>query len=122
MIVTGAWWDLVDEIATHRVGAILRAYPKEVRPIMLRWSKDNDMWKRRTSIICQTRSKEKADVTLLHACIEPSIDSKEFFLRKAIGWALREHARTDPRGVARWVRENEHRLSGLSKREALKHL
>jgi 3-methyladenine DNA glycosylase AlkD len=121
MIASGAWWDLVDELATNRVGPILRAHPKEMRPLMLRWSKDDDMWKRRTSIICQARSRKETDVELLYTCIEPSIASKEFFLRKAIGWALREYAHVDPKEVARYVKQNEARLSGLSKREALKH-
>jgi 3-methyladenine DNA glycosylase AlkD len=121
LIVSGAWWDVVDELATNRVGPILRAYPKETRPIMLRWSKDKDMWKRRTSIICQARSREDTDTGLLYACITPSMESKEFFLRKAIGWALREYAHIDPREVARFVRANDTKLSGLSKREALKH-
>jgi len=79
------------------------------------------MWKRRTSIICQARSRAATDVELLYACIEPSIASREFFLRKAIGWALREYAHVDPSEIARYVRKNESRLSGLSKREALKH-
>jgi 3-methyladenine DNA glycosylase AlkD len=121
MITSGAWWDVVDELATNRVGSILRAYPRAMKPLMLRWSKDDDMWKRRTSIICQTRSRAATDVALLYACIEPSIGSREFFLRKAIGWALREHAHVDPPEIARYVRKNESRLSGLSKREALKH-
>ncbi len=121
MIVTGAWWDLVDELATNRVGPILRSHPKEMKPLMRAWSKDDNMWKRRTSIICQARSRAQTDVPLLYACIEPSMDSKEFFLRKAIGWALREYAHVDAAEIARYVKKNETRLSGLSKREALKH-
>jgi 3-methyladenine DNA glycosylase AlkD len=122
VIVSGAWWDVVDEIATHRVGPILRTHPKPLRALLLRWAKSTDMWKARTAIICQARSGERTDVELLYACIEPSIGSKEFFLRKAIGWALREYARVDAREVERWVKKNESRLSGLSKREALKHV
>jgi 3-methyladenine DNA glycosylase AlkD len=121
MITSGAWWDLVDELATNRVGAILHTHQQPTRPLMRRWSKDADMWKRRTSIICQTRARAETDLDLLYACIEPSIASREFFLRKAIGWALREYAHVDPQEVARYVRRNESRLSGLSKREALKH-
>jgi 3-methyladenine DNA glycosylase AlkD len=62
------------------------------------------------------------DLELLYACIEPSIESKEFFLRKAIGWVLRHHARTDPNETRRYVAANSARLSSLSQREALKHL
>jgi 3-methyladenine DNA glycosylase AlkD len=121
LIVEGAWWDFVDEIATNRVGPIFRAHPKSMRPLMLRWAKDANMWKARTAILCQCRSREETDAEFLYACIEPSIASKEFFLRKAIGWALREYARYEMAEVKRYVKKNESRLSGLSKREALKH-
>jgi len=122
MIVTGAWWDYVDDIAAHRVGPILRDYPASVRRKMLSWSRSADLWKRRTSIICQLGFKQDTDLELLYACIEPSLDSREFFLRKAIGWALRQHAWTDPDEVKRYVGRNRERLSALSVREALKNL
>lgn len=122
MVVTGAWWDYVDSLAESRVGALLLAHPKEMRKTMLVWSKCPDMWKRRVSIICQLKRREETDLELLYACVEPSIDSKEFFLRKAIGWALREVAWTNPDEVVRYVKENEDRLSGLSQREALKNV
>ncbi|APR75181.1 DNA alkylation repair enzyme [Minicystis rosea] len=122
LIVTGAWWDYVDEIAGHNLGVMLDRNPAPMRESMLAWSKDSDMWKRRSSILCQLRFKERTDLPLLYACIEPSIDSNEFFLRKAIGWALRQYAWTDAREVQRYVKKNEARLSGLSKREALKNV
>ena len=122
MIVTGAWWDYVDEIAANRVGPILRGYPAPMKKKMLTWSKSENMWKRRTSILCQLRFKQATDLDLLYACIEPSLDSTEFFLRKAIGWALRQYAWTDPREIRRYVREQKGRLSGLSQREALKNI
>jgi 3-methyladenine DNA glycosylase AlkD len=122
IIVTGAWWDYVDDVASHRVGELLRREPARMKKTMLQWSRSDDMWKRRTSIICQLGFKKETDLELLYACIEPSLDSKEFFLRKAIGWALRQHAWTDPDEVVRYVKENESRLSGLSKREALKNV
>lgn len=122
MIVTGAWWDYVDEIAANRVGPILRGYPTPMKKKMLTWSKSENMWKRRTSILCQLRFKQATDLDLLYACIEPSLDSTEFFLRKAIGWALRQYAWTDPREIRRYVREQKGRLSGLSQREALKNI
>ncbi len=122
LIVKGAWWDLVDELAQHRVGGLLRDFPSEMKPKMLAWSKSGDMWKRRTAIICQTRFKKETDLKLLYSCIEPALDSKEFFLRKAIGWALREYAWTDAKEIIRYVRINKARLSGLSKREALKNV
>jgi 3-methyladenine DNA glycosylase AlkD len=121
MIVTGAWWDYVDGIASHRLGDLLAQHPKDMKKKMLAWSRSDDLWKRRSSIICQLGHKERTDLDLLYACIEPSIDSREFFLRKAIGWALRAYAWTDSREVVRYVKENESRLSGLSRREALKN-
>ena len=122
LIVSGAWWDYVDDIAAHRVGIILRDYPAPMRRKMLSWSKSNDMWKRRTSIICQLGFKDETDLQLLYACIEPSLESREFFLRKAIGWALRQYAWTDPAEIRKYVRVNRTRLSGLSCREALKNI
>ncbi|HTV78237.1 MAG TPA: DNA alkylation repair protein [Steroidobacteraceae bacterium] len=122
LIVSGAWWDYVDDIASHRVGPILRAYPAPMRRRMLAWSRSPNLWKRRTSIICQLGSKADTDLGLLYACIEPSLEAQEFFLRKAIGWALRQYAWTDPAEVRRYVRRNHDRLSPLSRREALKNI
>ncbi len=122
MIVDGAWWDFVDGIASNRLGPILRNEPKPMRRAMLAWSRDANLWKRRSAILCQLRFKADTDLDLLYACIEPSLASKEFFLRKGIGWALRSYAWTDPAEIARYVRENEHRMAGLTKREALKNV
>ncbi len=122
MIVTGAWWDYVDEIASRRVGPILREHPAPMRRMMLAWSRSKDLWKRRTSIICQLGFKEETNLELLYACIEPSLGSREFFLQKAIGWALRQYAWTDGAEIRRYVRVNCRRLSALSCREALKNL
>jgi 3-methyladenine DNA glycosylase AlkD len=122
MIVTGAWWDTVDWIAKHRLGVLLRRHPREMRRAMLSWSRSDDLWKRRSAILCQLTFKGDTDLELLYACIEPALSSREFFLRKAIGWALREYAWTDPREVKRYVRANALRLSGLSRREALKNV
>jgi 3-methyladenine DNA glycosylase AlkD len=122
LIVSGAWWDYVDDIASHRIGPILRDHPTPMRRKMLTWSKCDDPWKRRTSIICQLGFKERTDLELLYACIEPSLGSREFFLQKSIGWALRQYAWTDPAEIKRYVQLNQARLSALSRREALKNL
>jgi len=122
IIVTGAWWDYVDGIAGHRLGTLLRRFPREMRKEMLAWSRSDDMWKRRSAILCQLTFKRDTDLELLYATIEPALSSREFFLRKAIGWALRQYAWTDPKEVRRYVREHEKRLSPLSKREALKNI
>ena len=122
MIVDGAWWDYVDAIAGQRLWAILQNDRAPMKAAMLAWSGDDDMWKRRSAILCQIRAKAATDLELLYACIEPSLGSGEFFLRKAIGWALREYGWTDPAEIRRYVDANESRLSGLSKREALKNI
>jgi 3-methyladenine DNA glycosylase AlkD len=122
LIVTGAWWDYVDDIASHRVGPILKDYPAPMRRKMLSWSKSNNLWKRRTAIICQLGFKAETDLELLYACIEPSLGSQEFFLQKAIGWALRQYAWTDGAEIRKYVRLNRTRLSPLSCREALKNI
>jgi len=122
LIVTGAWWDYVDELASHRLGGLLRLFPREMTREMLAWSRCDDLWKRRSAILCQLTFKRETDLDLLYATIEPALDSKEFFLRKAIGWALRQYAWTDPREVRRYVRAHAARLSGLSRREALKNV
>jgi 3-methyladenine DNA glycosylase AlkD len=121
-IVDGAWWDHVDAVAIHRVGPLLREFPDEIEPIMRAWSTDQNMWRRRTSIICQVGSKADTDLGLLYDCIEPNMADTEFFIRKAIGWALRQYAWLNPMEVERYVRAHEDRLSGLSKREALKNI
>lgn len=122
LVVTGAWWDYVDDIAVHQIGPILDAHRSVMKPVMLAWSRDEDIWKRRTSIICQVASKQKTDLDLLFACIEPSLGSKEFFLRKAIGWALRQHAWIDADSIRAYLERQGDRLSPLSRREALINL
>jgi len=121
MVVTGAWWDHVDELS-HIIGDLLLAYPKQIRPLMRAWSTDENLWKRRVSIICQVGLKRDTDLKLLYANIKPNLADRDFFIRKAIGWSLRQYAWTDPDEIARYVREHEARLSGLSRREALKNI
>ena len=122
MIVTGAWWDVVDVLASHHLGDVLRADRRRATPLMRRWARDRDLWKRRAAILCQIRFKGETDLELLYDCIAPNAGDREFFIRKAIGWALRAYAWTDPREVKRYVREHEAELSPLSKREALKNV
>lgn len=122
MITSGAWWDYVDSIASHRLGELLRGHPVKMRAVLRRWAKSHDIWKRRSAILAQLGFKGETDLKLLYDCIGPSIGEKEFFLRKAIGWALRQFAKTDSKEVRRFVAEQEGRLSPLSKREALKNV
>ncbi len=122
LIVEGAWWDIVDEVATHLVGHLVVHHPAEAWPEVDSWINDADMWLRRSAIICQVGAKEKTDTTRLLAFCEARLEEKEFFIRKAIGWALRQHARIDPELIARFVEKYRDRLSGLSYREATKHI
>jgi 3-methyladenine DNA glycosylase AlkD len=126
LVVSGAWWDLVDTVATRSIGGVLGGYRDDVTQTIRDWSVDDDMWLRRTAIISQLHHKEQTDLDLLREVIEANLEGsrhgREFFVRKAIGWALRQHARTDPEWVSAFVAAHESQLSGLSRREALKHL
>lgn len=121
MIVTGAWWDYVDAVASL-VGALLDAYPQPMCAAMLAWSRDTVLWKRRVAIISQRHRGAATDEALLFACITPNLTDPDFFIRKGIGWALRQYARVAPEAVRRYVREHADAISPLSRREALKHL
>lgn len=122
LIRTGAWWDVCDEIAQHLVGDVLTQHREEASAVMRTWKSDDFFWIRRCSILSQGNHKDKTDPALLRECILPSIDDTDFFSRKAIGWALRDYAHVDPDWVRAFVIEFDDRLSGLSKREALKHI
>lgn len=126
LVVTGAWWDLVDDVAVHRVGPVLRSDPATVAPAMRAWARDDDLWVRRTAVLCQLASKAATDTALLADVLAANLDGsphgREFFIRKAVGWALREYAKTDPDWVLAFVAEHDADLSGLTRREALKHL
>ena len=121
MIRTGAWWDHVDEVS-HRLAETLDAHPEDLTPVLVAWAHDEDLWVRRASIISQLGRRGDTDVALLVGAIQPNIADTEFFIRKAIGWALREYAKTDPEWVRTFVAAHEGELSGLSRREAMKHL
>ncbi|MEV4320421.1 DNA alkylation repair protein [Actinocrispum sp. NPDC049592] len=121
MIVTGAWWDYVDEVAIRRIGPLLRAERPKLTKLMREWSVDEDPWRRRTSIICQVGAKLDTDTDLLTETIEANIDEKGFFLRKGIGWALREYSKVEPGWVRAFV-DAHPGLSPLSRREATKYV
>ncbi len=123
MIVLGAWWDLVDELAIHHVGPLLERHPEVLTPALERWADDENIWKRRTAILAQLQRKRGYDPALQIRLMAPSVERKEFWLRKAIGWALRQRSRKDPE----WVRsvidsELGARMSKLSRKEAVKYL
>jgi len=122
LVVTGAWWDLVDEVASHLVGDVLAGHRAEVTPVMRAWAREDDMWVRRTAVLSQVRHQSDTDTGLLHDVIVANLDDPSFWLRKAIGWALRDYSRTDPDWVRAEVSVLGDGLSGLSRREATRHL
>ena len=122
LVVEGAWWDFVDEIAIHLVGHTVRTEPETAWQVVDGWVDDPDMWLRRTAILSQNRSREATDTRrLFDFCLRRSHE-REFFIRKAIGWALRDYAKTNPDGVRQFLEEHGTDLSPLSVREASKHL
>ena len=122
LIVEGAWWDLVDEVATKLIRHLVVGYPVESWPEVDGWIDDDDMWLRRTALICQVGAKDHTDPDRLFAFCAARSHEKEFFIRKAIGWALREYAKTDPAAVAAFINAHLDELSGLSYREGSKHI
>jgi 3-methyladenine DNA glycosylase AlkD len=122
LVVTGAWWDVVDEVATHLVGDVLLLHRAETTPVLRAWATDDDLWIRRTAVISQVGHQGEVDPSLLRHAVEANVADSTFWLRKAIGWALRDYARTDPDWVRTEVSRLGDRLSGLSRREATKHL
>lgn len=122
LIVTGAWWDFVDVIAAHLVGQALHQHRRVITPVLIDWSLDEDLWIRRTAVLSQLRHKADTDRQLLSQVIENNLEDPSFWLRKSIGWALREFARTDPQWVLAQVNDWGPSLSNLSRSEALKRL
>ncbi|RNL70307.1 DNA alkylation repair protein [Streptomyces sp. I6] len=121
LITTVSWWDTVDPLAAHVVGPLVAADPGPAR-VMDRWIEDDDLWVVRTALLHQLRRKETTDAErLFRYCLRQSAHP-HFFIRKAIGWSLREYARTDPEAVRGFVESARDRLAPLSVREALKHL
>lgn len=121
LITTRSWWDTVDELAGHVVGPLVRRHP-ELGGTMDAWIDSKNIWLARTAILHQTRYKHATDARKLFGYCRKRASDTDFFIRKAIGWALREYAKTDPTAVKHFVRRNGAVLSGLSKREALKHI
>ncbi|MDT0168976.1 DNA alkylation repair protein [Pseudarthrobacter sp. BRE9] len=121
IIRTGAWWDLVDGVS-GRICALLQAHPVAMSATLRQWSRDPDLWVRRAAITSQLCAKKATDTALLAAVIEPNLPDREFFIRKAIGWALREYAKTAPGWVEAFVAVHPDAMSPLSRREALRRI
>ncbi|MER5888445.1 DNA alkylation repair protein [Streptomyces sp. NPDC001941] len=121
LVRTVSWWDTVDLLAAHVVGGLVRADPA-LAERMDEWIGDEDLWTARTALLHQLRFKADTDTGRLFGYCLRRADHPDFFVRKAIGWSLREYAKTDPAEVRAFVTRNEARLSPLSVREALKNL
>ena len=122
LIVEGAWWDFVDQLAAHGVGEVLSRSRPAMSAELDRWIDDPDMWIRRSALIAQLRHKDRTDEERLFRYALARAHEKGFFIRKAIGWALREYAKTAPDSVREFVLANREAWSGLTFREATKHL
>ena len=120
LVVAKSWWDTVDALA-HPIGALVHAH-SELQVEMDRWIESDDLWLVRVALIHQLDRRERTDTGRLYRYCERRAADADFFVRKAIGWALRQYAKTDPDAVRRFVAQHEAELSGLSKREALKGL
>ena len=122
LVQEGAWWDLVDAVAINFVGAIHRRHREAVQPRIASQIDSEDMWLRRTAILSQLKHRTETDEALLfRLCLERAHET-EFFIRKAIGWALREYGKTAPERVKAYVTEHREAWSGLTWREATRRL
>jgi 3-methyladenine DNA glycosylase AlkD len=119
LVLKKSWWDTIDFMATHWIGAYFLKFPNQKISTTERWNMDDNFWLQRVSIIFQLQYKEKTDFELLCNYILSRADSTEFFVQKAIGWALREYAKRNPKQVLDFVENTV--LMPLSRREALKH-
>jgi 3-methyladenine DNA glycosylase AlkD len=122
LIRTGAWWDLVDELASHVVRTALENDPAAMTKVVRAWASSDELWLQRAALVCQVVRGEETDVELLAFVIEHAVDGKDFFLRKGIGWAMRSLGKKRPEVVRTWLEQWKGRLSPLSVREALKGL
>lgn len=120
LIITKSWWDSVDLIASHLVGELGNKYPDLIEEYFIKWSTNENMWLRRSAILFQLKYKEKTNTKILERVIKDNISDEDFFIRKAIGWALREYSKTNKAWVKVFIDSNQ--LSKLSEKEASKYL
>jgi 3-methyladenine DNA glycosylase AlkD len=117
---SNSWWDSIDFLSPHLAAAWFKLFPLKKEQTLLRWNSDSDFWLRRASLIAQLHCKKETDTDLLFRLIVPLAREKEFFIRKAIGWSLRELAKINPGAVIDFI--GAHDISPLSRKEALKHI
>ena len=121
LVVTKSWWDTVD-LLSKIIGDVVNRN-KELKTLMLEWSKkENDIWLRRVAILHQLSFKENVDKLLLETILEDNLCDSEFFINKAIGWALRDYSKVNPEWVRKFIEKNRSEMANLSLREAMKYL
>lgn len=120
MLTTNSWWDSVDTIAKNILGAYLSEFPLETENVIDRFSNSNNMWLNRSALIFQLGYKHKTNFEILKSTCNKHKISNEFFIQKAIGWALREFSKTNPEAVRNFVFNTD--LKPLSSKEALKNI
>jgi 3-methyladenine DNA glycosylase AlkD len=120
LIITNSWWDSVDTIAKNILGEYLLEYSREIETVIERFSNAENIWLNRSAILFQLGYKQKTNFDLLQSECEKHKNSNEFFIQKAIGWALREYAKTNPQAVKNYVSNTK--LKPLSTKEALKNI
>ncbi|MDA3944958.1 MAG: DNA alkylation repair protein [Bacteroidetes bacterium] len=120
LIVQKSWWDTIDFIAPNLIGSLFKRYPEIRDETISRWMHSGNFWLQRSCLLFQLKYKQDTNEKLLFELCEKLSDEKEFFIRKAIGWALRQYARTAPEQVRYFVEKTD--LQPLSRKEALKHL
>jgi 3-methyladenine DNA glycosylase AlkD len=121
MIRTKSWWDTVDHLASNLVGHLLKAHPPLIE-VADTWVHDPYLWIRRSALLFQLKWKSATDTQRLFHYSKELAHEKEFFIRKAIGWALRQHSKTDPTAVASFISQHRGLLSPLSIKEASKYI
>ena len=117
---TKSWWDTIDFL-DRLVGSIIARFP-ETKGIILVWSRDEDIWLRRLAIDHQLLRKEETDTELLEKILVNNLDQTEFFINKAIGWALRDYSKTNPDWVRDFIERHQAEMVALSIREGSKYL
>lgn len=117
---TKSWWDTIDFL-DRLVGSIIARFP-ETKEIIVAWSCDEDIWLRRLAIDYQLLRKEKTDTELLEKILVNNLGRTEFFINKAIGWALRDYSKTNPDWVRAFIERHQTEMAALSIREGSKYL
>jgi 3-methyladenine DNA glycosylase AlkD len=121
LIIKSDWWDIVDTLSSHAIGALALQFP-DLKPTIHSWIESENFWLRRTAILYQLSYKKSTDESALFTHILACCHESEFFIRKAIGWSLREYSKWNPESVKKFIEKNKGNLSALSIREGSKYI